>query len=225
MHQPGNPHTRKRLTKGSAHHFPENTLFHRIARTVCAAECLPRKELYESWEVARRIHRRMRGGRVVDLACGHGLLGAMTLILDRTHCEVIGVDRRLPLSATRLRPELEAVWPALADRWKLIEGDLQDFDLTADDLVISAHACGPLTDLILDRAVAVGARVAVLPCCHAIRHGDLGGLGGWLSPEVAMDATRAARLRSHGYAVHTQCIPAEITPQNRLLFGHPPSPA
>ena len=31
----------------------------------------------------------------------------------------------------------------------------------------------------------------------------------------------SARLRACGYAVHTQTIPAEITPKNRLLFGDP----
>jgi hypothetical protein len=38
---------------------------------------------------------------------------------------------------------------------------------------------------------------------------------------LAMDATRAARLRAHGYRVVTQLIPAEITPQNRLLLAEP----
>ena len=38
---------------------------------------------------------------------------------------------------------------------------------------------------------------------------------------LAMDVTRVARLRSHGYRVHTQLIPAEITPKNRLLLAEP----
>jgi hypothetical protein len=36
-----------------------------------------------------------------------------------------------------------------------------------------------------------------------------------------MDATRAARLRAHGYRVYTQTIPADITPKNRLLLAEP----
>jgi hypothetical protein len=35
---------------------------------------VPRKELFETWEIARRARRRFRGGRVVDMAAGHGLL-------------------------------------------------------------------------------------------------------------------------------------------------------
>jgi len=42
----------------------------------------------------------------------------------------------------------------------------------------TVHACGGLTDQILDRAIDVGARVAVLPCCHDLDNADLGGLEG-----------------------------------------------
>jgi hypothetical protein len=72
--------------------FPEETLFHRIARAVCRAGVLPRKELYEAWETARRVRRRFRGGRVVDLACGHGLLAQIMLILDQTSPLALAVD-------------------------------------------------------------------------------------------------------------------------------------
>jgi hypothetical protein len=72
--------------------FPDDTLFHRIARTVCRAGVLPRKELYEAWETARRVRRRFRGGRVVDLACGHGLLAQIMLILDQTSPLALAVD-------------------------------------------------------------------------------------------------------------------------------------
>jgi len=38
---------------------------------------------------------------------------------------------------------------------------------------------------------------------------------------MAIDATRVQRLRQQGYQVHTQLIPAEITPKNRLLIAEP----
>src|SRR5688500_17153398 len=76
--------------------FSGTTLFEHIARVVCAADCLPRKELYESWAVARRVRRRLRGGRVVDLACGHGLTAAMMLLIDDESEAALAVDERLP---------------------------------------------------------------------------------------------------------------------------------
>ena len=49
------PSSRGRLTDRDLDRFSGHTLFDRLARAVCHAGCLPRKELYETWEMARRI--------------------------------------------------------------------------------------------------------------------------------------------------------------------------
>ncbi len=213
--------SRSRLTEKLLPKFAGETLFDAIARSVCRAGCLPRKELYEAWEVARRVRRRFRGGRVVDLACGHGLLAQILLLLDGSSSEAVAVDQRIPKSAATLDAALCEDWPRLQGRVRFVETDLRNVPLYRDDLVVSAHACGGLTDLILARAVEVGARVAVLPCCHDLKDGDLGGLEGWLEGPLAMDATRALQLRFQGYRVFTQVIPGDITPKNRLLMAEP----
>ncbi len=213
--------SRNRLNERHLPHFAGDTLFDAIARAVCRAGCLPRKELYEAWEVARRVRRRFRGGRIVDLACGHGLLAQMLLLLDNSSPLALTVDRNLPPSAATLAEVLRHDWPRLQGRVQLIETDLSEVPLYADDLIVSAHACGELTDLVLARAVTAGARVAVLPCCHDLKRADLGGLDGWLDGPLAMDAARVARLRTQGYRVYTQRIPLEITPKNRLLLAEP----
>ena len=94
--------------------FSGDSLFDRIARSVCTAGCLPRKELYEAWEVARRVRRRFRGGRVVDLACGHGLLAHILLLLDSSSPGALAVDLRIPESAGALAAALEESWPRLS---------------------------------------------------------------------------------------------------------------
>ena len=215
------PARRSTLTRHDLERFPSASLFDRVARVLCEAECLPRKELYESWEVARRTRRRFRGGRVVDLACGHALLAPLMLLLDDSSPRAIAVDAQLPPSAARVLDALVAAWPRLRDRIELVSASLADVVVTADDVIVSAHACGALTDTVLSRATAVRARVAVLPCCHDIETCDAGGLGGWVDAPLAIDVTRAARLRASGYRVVTQTIPAEITPKNRLLLGEP----
>ncbi len=197
------------------------TLLDAIAREVCAAHCLPRKELYESWEVARRVRRHFRGGRVVDLACGHGLTAWILMILDSSSPQAVAVDRRLPPSAARLRAALAARFPQVAARVAWSERELRDEPLHADDVVVAIHACGTLTDHVLERASAVRARVAVLPCCHDLRASDHGDLTGWLEPTLAIDVARASRLDAAGYRVRTQTIPSAITPRNRLLLGEP----
>lgn len=159
---------------------------------------------------------------MIDLAAGHGLLAHVMCLLDPTVESALAVDRAIPASARRLSDILVQRWPLLSDRVRFVQGDLEDTDVRATDMVLSVHACGSLTDTVLDIALAAEARVAVLPCCHSKRKCDTGGLLGWVDPSLAIDVTRAARLSAAGYRVHTAKIPEDITPKARLLFGHPP---
>lgn len=215
------PASKNRLTRHDLGRFSGRTLFDRIARAVCEAECLPRKELYEAWETARRARRVFRGGRVVDLAGGHGLAGQTMLILDDSSPSALVVDREIPASASTLHASLVESWPRLAGRVEFSAGQLDDVTLRQTDLVVSVHACGALTDIVLDRAIAARARVAVLPCCHDLDTCDTGDLAGWLDGPMAIDVMRGVRLRVQGYRVWTLAIPETITPKNRLLLGAP----
>lgn len=213
--------SKARLTSHDLGRFAGTTLFDRFARTLCEVGCLPRKELYEAWEVAKRVRRLFRGGRVVDMAGGHGLLAHALLLLDDSSPEALVVDRVVPASAAMVAAALTQVWPRLNGRVRVLAGDLGAVPLTADDLVVSSHACGALTDAVLQRASDAGARVAVLPCCHDADACDAGALGGWLDPAMAIDVMRAVELERRGYRVWTQQIPAAITPKHRLLLGAP----
>lgn len=213
--------SKNRLTDKELVLFPKDTLFDRVGRAVCEAGCLPRKELFEAWEVARRVRRRFRGGRIVDLACGHGLTAALLLLLDDSSAEALAVDRTLPASAGKLLAALVKNWPRLAGRITFEESSAEEIQLSRHDLVVSVHACGALTDLVLDRASYAGARVALLPCCHNLDESDQGGLDGWVDGPLAIDISRANRLKSKGYRIYTQTIPSEITPKNRLLLAEP----
>jgi hypothetical protein len=216
------PGARSRLTAHDLGRFPGDTLFDRIARVVCRVGRLPRKELYEAWEVGRRVRRWCRGGRLVDVAGGHGLLAHVMLLLDDGSPEALVVDPAPPPSSAALHDAFVTEWPRLHGRVARIAEDIRLVSLEATDLVVSSHACGALTDRILDAAVAASARVAVLPCCHDLARCDAGPLAGWLDGPMAIDAMRAMSLVSRGYQARTQVIPSAITPKNRLLIGIPP---
>lgn len=218
---PFDPSSRARLNSRHLDRFPGETLFDRVARAVCEADCLPRKELYESWEVARRVRRRIRGRRVVEFAAGHALVAHLLLLLDDSSESALAIDAKAVPSADRLAQTLVSHWPRLEGRVDRRVGDLAGVDLEAGDLVVSVHACGALSDTVIDRAIRASAVVALLPCCQDADTCDTGGLTGFLSIPLAVDATRVARLRAAGYDVFTQTIPAEITPQNRLILGIP----
>ncbi len=215
------PSSRGRLTEYDLDRFAGGTLFDRIGRAVCHAGCLPRKELYEAWEVARRVRRYFRGGRVVDLGAGHGLLAGIMLILDDSSPAAVLVDKALPPSSEKVHDALVEVWPRLGGRINFVASGVDDVEIQGGDIVVSSHACGALTDRVLERATEARARLAVLPCCHDLATCDAGALDGWLDSPVAIDVLRAMRLQQQGYRIWTQTIPAAITPQNRLLLGAP----
>lgn len=218
-HQGPAQHSRSRLRPTDADLFDSSTLFGQIGAQLCAADCLPHKELHESWAFARRALRRLKGGRVFDLAGGHGLVGWLMAIQDRTTTEVFVVDQQLPSSAHRLHEALAERWPGLGARIHRIEGDLGACTVSSEDRVVAVHACGALTDRVLDLAIGAGASVGVMPCCHAKAKTDAGGLTGWLDHAVAVDVVRAQRLREAGYRAWTAVIDPAITPMNRVLLG------
>ena len=216
--------SRSRLTTHDLGRFTGDALFDRLARAVCQAGCLPRKELYEAWETARRVRRLLRGGRIVDLAGGHGLLAHALLLLDNSSPEALVIDREVPGSAQALHAAILGTWPRLDGRVHYQTGDLDAVALGPSDLVVSSHACGALSDAVLRRAASARARVAVLPCCHDLEVNDAGALGGWLDQALAIDVMRAVELERCGYRVWTQTIPGAITPKNRLLIAAPLPP-
>jgi hypothetical protein len=158
---------------------------------------------------------------VVDLASGHGLLAHLMLLLDDSSKGALAIDTKLPPSAKKIAAAMVEGWARLEGRVALQTGRVADVPLGPEDVVVSSHACGALTDEILERAVLARARLAVLPCCQDKATSDRGGLDGWMDAALAIDATRAARLRREGYIVHTQSIPVVITPKNRLLIAEP----
>ena len=158
---------------------------------------------------------------MIDLGAGHGLLAQIMILLDDSSPTALVVDTTLPASGVKLHQVLVQAWPRLAGRIAFIASPLQAIEIRDTDVVVSSHACGGLTDVVLARAAAARARVAVLPCCHNLTAGDAGGLTGWVDGSLAIDITRARQLSARGYRIWTQTIPTDVTPKNRLLLGAP----
>lgn len=211
--------SKNRLTRYDLARFSGDTLFDRVGRAVCGAGCLPRKELYEAWEVGRRTRRLFRGGRVIDVGGGHGLLAHLMLLLDDTSPTAVVVDPAVAPSSSAVQAALVEGWPRLEGRVSFVSDKLDAVTLGSTDVLVSCHGCGALTDQVLDAAAGARARVAVLPCCHDAETCDPGPLLGWMDLALAIDTMRATRLEARHYDVRTQTIPAGITPKNRLLLG------
>lgn len=109
-------------------------------------------------------------------------------------------------------------------------GDISKIDYgITPDMVISLHACDIATDIVLDTAVRLGAKVILsTPCCHnnmktkinceALKFvTDYPQLSGKLC-EALTDALRLSKLRASGYTVTAlELTDPENTPKNTLL--------
>ena len=117
----------------------------------------------------------------------------------------------------------------------------QDTSRTTTNLVISTHACGALTDRVLELAAsntindppadgdntantntqsARAAAVAVMPCCYTgTSQGAPYGIQRALGVAWAADIQRSYYLKAQGYHADFATIPRDITPMNRILIG------
>ncbi len=157
----------------------------------------------------------------MDLACGHGLLAHILMILDDSSPKALAVDTKIPKNALGMSEKILETWPRLRGRIDYIQASMEEISILPDDLVVSVHACGTLTDRVMERALSAGARMAVLPCCHDLHLCDTGNLCGWVDGPLAVDLMRVYRLKYNGYKVMTRKIPGDITPKNRLILSHP----
>ncbi|KAL3892782.1 MAG: hypothetical protein SGPRY_014791, partial [Prymnesium sp.] len=110
-------------------------------RAACAGRAgsvsvLPRKELFEAWEVATTVHYHFpTARRVADLASGHSLLAWILLLLaaeSGVQRSAVCVDVRMPASADTLRAAFLDRWPALDGQLHYVEGCINAVDSSPD---------------------------------------------------------------------------------------------
>ncbi|MBQ7343647.1 MAG: SAM-dependent methyltransferase [Clostridia bacterium] len=97
------------------------------------------------------------------------------------------------------------------------------------DMVISLHACDIATDIVINRAMELGAKVILsTPCCHRhindkISAGELSFVTDYPHltnklGDVLTDAIRVARLEAEGYSVAAlELVDPDDTPKNTLI--------
>ncbi|KAG7361111.1 NUDIX family hydrolase [Nitzschia inconspicua] len=168
---------------------------------------------------------------VIDVAGGHGALGALFLVCTSAYeavvvdpadvggagvwkawgTDFIGCDKRLRYRSECLRTGLPAE----------LENALT---VTSSDriLVVACHACQHLSEETMSISCQYGVHVAVMPCCQT----DLSTGGSWKSTSrnlsvpvaVVMDLLQCGKIMALGtYDVRMKVIDPDITPQNRII--------
>ena len=138
--------------------------------------------------------------------------------------------------------------------WDYVEGNIEDIVPSSSTLLMGIHACGLLSDKIIDLAISSHSSLALVPCCHSKKiltpqqHSDFDSMmtvqtttgSGSCSTltrsstasSVAISYTltdfldyyRKQKLIKAGYHVQEIFIPKEFSPKNRIILAIPPSP-
>lgn len=208
----------------AAKYFASDSLQDTFLQAMAAERILPIKEVLEAFELFARIRRPTKSPMVADLCCGHGLLGLLFAMFERKVDRVILIDKKEPESRQKLISLATGVAPWIANKienWAA-KIDVEDPRIESGCAVVSAHACGKLSDLCIEIAIKRRGNLAILPCCYP-RSGCQAPLSlqTALGLNTAFDVDRTYRLESAGYRVRWAEIPPEITPMNRIIYAQP----
>lgn len=197
----------------------------KLGAALCKTQALDLKEYFEACEFFLRTRKRVRRPILVDLACGHGLVGLLFAAFEPSVERVMLIDAARPPSHDVVAAAVAEVAP-----WALAKVSFAEMDIraslpipaTAARGVVSIHACGQLTDAVLLAAASMKATVAVMPCCYTgTSKGSPSGIRRALGVSMAADIDRSYRLQAAGYDVDWAAIPGAVTRMNRILIGSP----
>ena len=202
--------------------FNTDSLQDKFLQAIAKDRLLPIKEVLETFEFFSRIRKSTKRPLVADLCCGHGLLGLLFAIFERKVERVILIDKKEPESRQKLIKIAVSVAPWIESKIdnRIAKIGLEDDWIEPDAAIVSAHACGSLSDLCIDIALKSGGPLAILPCCYP--RGACAAplsLQTALGIESAFDIDRTYKLEAAGYRVRWAEIPEVITPMNRIIYA------
>ena len=219
--------SRKRLHPGSAKNFPADNVHDRIARALCEAYCLPRKEFFESWSFVNRVRRRLDSTVVWDLCAGHGLVSFLLALLEPQLTSVRAIDLRKPLSFERIRAALAPLGEERIAKVVFEESALEDVEPPREPVFMTAvHACGRRSDRAIELALASRSSIALLPCCQDVSAIEIPDavLQRW-SKRESVDVARIFTLHRAGYRTVSAKVDDDVTQCADAIIGLAPRPA
>ena len=211
----------------------ERRLFHALHQSgVNTPDIKEFKEAFAFLNAVRSAFRKSKQSfdLVIDVAGGHGALGALFLLTTTIPQAVVIDPARVGsvrkawepfLQHKELRFRHECLRTGLPAE---IENALQEKNIPPSRiLVVACHACQHLSDETLAIATAFGVHAAAMPCCQR----DTSPGGSWkatsknlgLPVAVTMDLLLAGKYMGvPGYDVRMKSIDGSITPQNRIIL-------
>lgn len=212
------------------------SVLHRLFIATDAA-ALRKEDEQKSREVTAlvaRLSKLRKGSHLVDAAAGKASVGLVAAELLPA-IGALTVIERDPRRATACRQAQRRLTRSLPVDVR--ESDVRDASAwpAACDAVVALHACGPASDVVIDRAIARGVRlVFVVPCCYGAaipfyERADriVAGMGFVVDERIRrrmrasiIDMERKLRLEAAGYETElSEFVGPTITPHNLLFYG------
>eukprot|EP00798_Chlamydomonas_sp_ICE-L_P016512 gene16512-22738_t len=92
------------------------SLLHRFGRALAIEAVVDVKEILEAVEFYERVRKRLRRPLMLDLACGHGLVGVLFALMERSVDRVLLVDRFRPASHDKIMQAAATVAPWVTEK-------------------------------------------------------------------------------------------------------------
>lgn len=187
---------------------------------------------------------------IEDICSGHGLTGLLFSacnppgkLSNKTMLRTVLTDQIEPQSHSILKDCISEICPWIAEEGvvSFYASPLEDFTTHAaqkwmennsDDssgtvgkkhatIVVSTHACGSLTDKVLQYAMKVqAASLAVMPCCYTGTDAGVPyGVRRMLGVGHSADVRRCFELQEYEYHADFAAIPRAITAMNRIIVA------
>ena len=133
---------KSRLNASKMSYFPTEQMPDKVARLLGEARALDTKEVIESFEFFQRVRHRVSREVVVDLCCGHGLVGMLFALLERRVETVYLLDVKFPASSARIEALLQEEWPWVSPKIKRLKRSVKGAasDLPTGAGVVAVHA-------------------------------------------------------------------------------------
>ncbi len=159
---------------------------------------------------------------IVDCCCGNSFLGWHWLVNDNS-LNVLAVDNRVTNRFREVNQYFKQNFPNLSEKHSFIERDVSKIIFPESSLVVALHACGNLTDIIIEKCVDKRLPFAVMPCCPNSRRIWWKDKSIYFEGSLSryIDNLRLEYMQKNGYAAKFELIDENITPMNRIILARP----
>ena len=158
------------------------------------------------------------------MCSGNGLLGMYVALYSQI--EVVSMDRRQSTKYKRLKFAIERKYDLRNHRYNQVD----IWDEEAEEIVegggwlFSIHACGQLTDRVIELGIKLRQPFAIIPCCHKrgkpyFKPKEMPNRTG--NVRDYQDNVRVQYIKEQGFLVAFPEIDKKTTEYNRILIGVP----